>query len=71
MHYPRLSAAVAVAVGLGFVTSAVAHADPAPEAPHHAFGLDSGAARDSLGRDTSVGTALPVQVGAVGAPPAS
>ncbi|RDI67924.1 C1 family peptidase [Nocardia pseudobrasiliensis] len=71
MHYPRLSAAVALAVGLGLVTSATAQADPAPETPHHAFGLDRGAARDSLGRDTSVGTTLPVQVGAVGAPPAS
>ncbi|MCM6772012.1 C1 family peptidase [Nocardia sp. CDC159] len=73
MQYQRLSAALAFAMGLGLVSAATAHAAPAPapETKHHAFGLDRGAARASLDRDTSVGTTLPVQVGAVGAPPAS
>ncbi|MFI5776668.1 C1 family peptidase [Nocardia sp. NPDC051570] len=71
MQYSRLSAVFALVTGLGLLASGTAYAAPAPEVKHHALGLDRGAARDSLARDTSVGTTLPVQVGAVGAPPAS
>ncbi|KIA65510.1 hypothetical protein FG87_07805 [Nocardia vulneris] len=72
MQKSRLSTAVVCAVGISLALPALAHAEPEkPEIAHHAFGLDRTAARDSLSRDTTVGLALPVQVGAIGAPPAS
>ncbi|WP_334028161.1 C1 family peptidase [Nocardia terpenica] len=71
MRYSSLSAAVVFAMGVGIATAGVAAGAPAPELKHHALGLDAAAAKDSRSRDTSVGLTLPVQVGAVGAPPAS
>ncbi|QIS12684.1 C1 family peptidase [Nocardia arthritidis] len=72
MQYSRLSAALVLAVAIGLMADGAAGAEPgAPEVKHHAFGLDRGAAHDSLGRDTTVGLALPVDVGAAGTPPAS
>ncbi|MEV6554859.1 hypothetical protein AB0M22_03995 [Nocardia sp. NPDC051756] len=69
-----MSTAFVSALGISLAVSVTAHAapdEPAPQIKHHAFGLDRAAAHDSLGRDTTVGSALPVQLGAIGAPPAA
>ncbi|MFG1793361.1 C1 family peptidase [Nocardia sp. NPDC049149] len=74
MQFSRLSALLVCAVGVSLAAPGIANADPDPAVPglkHHAFGLDRAAAKDSLSRDTTVGLALPVQVGAVGAAPAA
>ncbi|CAM4036211.1 C1 family peptidase [Nocardia ninae] len=74
MHYSRLSTAFVSILGTSLAVTGTAHAAPdapSPQIKHHAFGLDRAAAHDSLGRDTTVGSALPVQLGAAGAPPAA
>ncbi|RDI66581.1 papain like protease [Nocardia pseudobrasiliensis] len=80
MRNSHLSAmAAAFVLGVGLVSAGFANAAPqqpsAPSAPqlkHHAFGFDYKAAKEAQKHGpTNSGTALPVRVGAVGAPPAS
>ncbi|MFI5780488.1 C1 family peptidase [Nocardia sp. NPDC051570] len=81
MRYSHLSAATAFVLGVGLVSAGFANAAPqppnapAPSSPqlkHHAFGFDVKGAKAAQKRgNTSSGHALPVRVGAIGAPPSS